>query len=333
MEERAIKDNVEYGERDIQLIKDNFTLEQIKAMDLPAMEIDMEIFNDDNPEEDDIDAGGGQGSATAKIVQVGDIFQLGNHRIMCWDSTVKEMVDKLMDGKKADMVFTDPPYSVNYEKKQNEVLGNKKYNHIENDDMTVGDIAKDIRKPVFKNLYDNAKDDCSFYLTMPQWWDQMMMMMMMMMGENWQVKHELIRVKPTPVFSMWRLDYDYRHEPIAYWWKKNHNFYGKWDFTKSVWEIWRDSDWSHPTMKPVALVTNAILNSSKIHDMVIDYFLWSGSTLISCEANNRVCLWMEFDPMYIEVIIKRFHKYSNWEKEIKCLNRDIDISIILSDES
>jgi len=83
MEERAIKDNVEYGERDIQLIKDNFTLEQIKAMDLPAMEIDMEIFNDDNPEEDDIDAGGGQGSATAKIVQVGDIFQLGNHRIMC----------------------------------------------------------------------------------------------------------------------------------------------------------------------------------------------------------------------------------------------------------
>ena len=136
-------------------------------------------------------------------------------------------------------------------------------------------------------------------------------MMMMMMSENWQVKHELIWVKPSPVFSMGRLDYDYKHEPIIFGWKDKHNFYGQGDFTKSVWEIGRESDKSHPTMKPVGLIKNALLNSSKREDIVLDLFGGSGSTLIACEQLNRKCYMCEIDNKYIQVIINRWEKFTN----------------------
>ena len=110
-----------------------------------------------------------------------------------------------------------------------------------------------------------------------------MMMMMIMMSENWKVKHELIWVKSSPVFSMGRLDYDYQHEPIIYGWKKKHKFYGNGKYKKSVWKIIRDGNKSHPTMKPVELIVNAILNSSQREMIITDSFLGSGSTLIACE--------------------------------------------------
>ena len=250
------------------------------------------------------------------VCQLGQIWKLGEHRVMCGDSTKAEDVAKLMDGEKADMVFTDPPYSVNYEIKQKEVLGKKGYNHISGDNLSVDNISEQIWKPVFKNLYDIAKDDCSFYVTMPQGGDQMMMMMMMMMGEKWQIKHELIWIKKSPVFSMGRLDYDYQHEPIMYGWKKSHHFYGAGKYVKSIWEIDRDSDGSHPTMKPVELIENAILNSS-IKDMVVaDYFLGSGSTLIAAEKTNRRCYGMEIDPHYCDVIIKRWEDFTGNKSEL-----------------
>lgn len=252
--------------------------------------------------DDDFDADAVADTIVEPVTKLGDIWTLGRHRLMCGDSTDKATVDRLMDGQKADMVFTDPPYSVNYEKKQDEVLGASGYHHIENDDMETSEIAERIWRPAFKNLFDCANDDCSFYLTMPQGGDQMMMMM----SEKWQVKHELIWLKPSPVFSMGRLDYDYKHEPIAYGWKKKHNFYGKGEFVKSVWEIARDGDGSHPTMKPVKLIANALMNSTIENNTVIDLFGGSGSTLIACEQLNRTCYMMELDPKYCDVIIKRW---------------------------
>jgi len=249
------------------------------------------------------------------VCQPGQIWQLGRHRVMCGDSTSRKDVSRLMNGEKADMVFTDPPYSVNYEVKQKEVLGKKGYNHINGDNLSVGNISEQIWKPVFKSLYDMAKDDCSFYVTMPQGGDQMMMMMMMM-GENWQVKHELIWIKKSPVFSMGRLDYDYQHEPIMYGWKKSHHFYGKGKYLKSIWEIDRDSDGIHPTMKPVELMENAILNSTLKDMLVIDYFLGSGSTLIAAEKTNRTCYGMEIDPHYCDVIINRWEDYTGEKAEL-----------------
>jgi DNA modification methylase len=244
--------------------------------------------------------------ATAKY---GEIYQLGRHRLMCGDSTKQEDVDMLMNGQKADMVFTDPPYSVNYSKKNKEILKSKAYTEIKNDDLSVDDMSRTIWKPVFDLLATVSKDGASIYVTMPQGGDQMMMMMMMMM-DSWNIKHELIWVKESPVFSMGRLDYDYMHEPIAYGWKKNHQFYGNGTYKKSVWHIKRDGNKSHPTMKPVELITNAIQNSSKEEDIIIDVFGGSGSTLIASEKTNRTCFMMELDPRYTDVIIKRWEEYT-----------------------
>lgn len=243
----------------------------------------------------------------------GDLYKLGEHRLLCGDATLIDDVERLMDGQKADMVFTDPPYSVNYEKKNTEVLKSKSYSKITNDNLNVQDIAKDLWKPSFDNMALFAKDGASIYVTMPQGGDQMMMMMMM---DSWQVKHELIWVKSSPDFSMGRLDYDYMHEPIVYGWKKNHQFYGNGEHKKSVWFIDRDGNKSHPTMKPVALIGNAINNSSKMGDNIVDLFGGSGSTLIACEKLKRKCYMMEIDPMYCDVIVKRWEDYTGKKAEL-----------------
>lgn len=293
----GIISNRHSGEWDMDKLANEFedVLEELGFDDLmPEVELDVKEDDYEEPEELPI------------RVKLGEVWQLGKHRLMCGDSTKIEDVEKLMDGQKADMVFTDPPYSVNYEKKNKEVLKSKSYTHIENDDMEVSDIARELWKPVFDNLALISEDYASIYVTMPQGGDQMMMMMMMM--DSWQVKHELIWVKPSPVFSMGRLDYDYKHEPILYGWKKSHRFYGKGEFTKSVWEIGRDGDKSHPTMKPIALMSNAILNNTQKGERVVDVFGGSGSTLIACEQTNRVCYMMELDEHYATVILDRWEK-------------------------
>lgn len=141
-------------------------------------------------------------------------------------------------------------------------------------------------------------------------------MMMMMADACWQVKHELMWLKNQPTFSMGRLDYDYKHEPIMYGWKKTHNFYGKGQFTKSVWEIDKPRESKlHPTMKPIALIANAILNSSQEGDNILDVFGGSGSSLIASEQLNRKCYMMEMSPKYVDVIIKRWEEYTGKKAE------------------
>ena len=164
-----------------------------------------------------------------------------------------------------------------------------------------------------KEKFENAKDDCPIYVTMPQGGTHMMMMMMKMRDSGWQVKHELIWVKNSPTFSMGRLNYDYQHEPILYGWKKTHKWVGKGKFNKSIWEIDKPKKCDlHPTMKPIELIENALLNSSEENDIILDLFGGSGSTLIACEKNNRNARLMELDPHYCDVIRKR---YTKWAKE------------------
>ena len=251
---------------------------------------------------------------TAKL---GDIWQLGVHRLICGDSTDPTVIDRLMDGVKADMVFTDPPYNVAIGSK-NAVLnemnhakrGHRVETEIEGDKgMTDAEIGEKLWKPAFQNMADNAKDDCSIYVTMPQGGTHMMMMMMA--GACWQVKHELMWLKNQPTFSMGRLDYDYKHEPIMYGWKKTHNFYGKGKFTKSVWEIDKPRESKlHPTMKPIELIANALENSTKANAVVLDVFGGSGSTMIACEQLNRKCYMCELDPHYVDVIIERWERFT-----------------------
>lgn len=257
--------------------------------------------------------------------EFGKVYKLGGHRVMCGDSTDANDVATLMGGQKADMVFTDPPYNVAIGDK-NKVLNEKNGTHsiaknIEGDNFETDEVAGEkLWLPAFKNMRENAEDSCAIYVTMPQGGTHMMMMMMMMNEAGWNVKHELIWVKNAPTFSLGRLDYDYKHEPICFGWNKTHKNLGKGEFKTSVWNIDkpRKSD-LHPTMKPVRLVANAILDSTRERERVLDLFGGSGTTMVACEQLGRKCFMMELDPHYCDVIRKRWWKLTHdtedgWEE-------------------
>jgi len=125
---------------------------------------------------------------------------------------------------------------------------------------------------------------------------------------------------------MGRLDYDYKHEPILFGWKKKHKFYGGGEFKNSIWEVPKPNKSElHPTQKPIAIIENALLNSSKPKDVCLDLFLGSGSTLIACQQTNRICYGMEIDPIYIDVILKRY-KNLYPDSKIECLNRKFNFN-------
>lgn len=270
------------------------------------MEQFREIEEDEAP---DVDTG-------PAISKLGEVYQLGRHRLMCGDSTKIEDVEKLMDGKKADMVFTDPPYGVSYASK-NEYLNtiapsNRIQTPIENDHMNLEDTSNFIYK-AFVNLRMSLADKSSYYIAAPQGVD-LLMMMMMMQKAGLTLRHMLIWVKNNHVLG--RTDYNYKHEPILFGWVNTHEFYGNGKHKFSTWEIDKPlkSD-LHPTMKPIELVANAIENSTLRDNIVLDLFGGSGSTLIACEQTNRICYMMELDPKYCDVIRKRYAKLIGKESE------------------
>lgn len=260
-------------------------------------------------EEDDFDE---EKDEIPTRVSLGEIWLMGEHRLMCGDSTKAEDVARLMDGEMAQLVITDPPYNVAIGSKNKFLaehgFGGGIQEDIENDKgMTDQEIGEKIWAPAFKNLCDVATDDCAIYVSMPQGGTHMMMMMMMM-SRYWQVKHELIWLKNAPTFSMGRLNYDYKHEPIVYGWKKKHNWYAK-EPKQSILCFDKPKKCDlHPTMKPIALWAELICNSSQEGMIVSDFFGGSGTTLIACEQLNRKCYMMELDPHYCDVIIARWEK-------------------------
>lgn len=291
------------GEWDFDVLANEFedVLKECNFDDLlPETAVEVEEDDYEEPEELQTD------------IKAGDIFQLGNHRLMCGDSTKIEDVEKLMNGEKADMVFTDPPYGVDYGKKNRFLNSFQKAGRNLKDianDMLGKDELFDMLVSVFTNIVTLSEDYCTYYVTSPQGGELCLMMMMMMMS-GIPVKHVLIWVKNSQNFSLGRLDYEYQHEPILYTWKKTHKFYGK--TQSSVWNVdkTRHSD-LHPTMKPVELIAIGINNSSKKGEIVVDIFGGSGSTLIACEQLNRKCYMMEIEPHYCQVIIDRWEKFTN----------------------
>lgn len=250
------------------------------------------------------------------ICKAGDLWILGSHRLLCGDSTKKSDVDRLMNGERADMVFTDPPYGVGYDKKRKSIANqskNNKHMTIQSDDLKLDDL-KIIISSVFVNIESVLAESSCYYVCSPQGGELGLMMMMMMMNEaNLLVRHMIVWVKNAAVFSMNRLDYDYRHEPILFGWSKNRKHLKsqkKGAFNNSVWECKREVNILHPTMKPVELSENAILNSSLKKQNIFDPFSGSGSTLIACEKTNRKCLGLEIDPHYCDVIIKRWEDFT-----------------------
>ena len=313
----AVNRSAEWAEWDDELLK--LELDDLKLEDFDLELIGFEDVALDGGTEGLTDPDDVPEMQEQPVSKRGDIWLLGKHRLMCGDSTDAGSVALLMVGEKADMVFTDPPYNVSYSDK-NAALnaigrGNCIQTPIEGDSASSDEeAAEKLWKPAFANMRANAASHCSIYCTMPQGGAHMMMMMMA--SASWQVKHELIWVKNNIVLG--RCDYNYRHEPILFGWADTHKFYGKGEFSQSVWEIPKpQKNDLHPTMKPIALIENALLNSSKAQDIVLDLFGGSGSTLIACEQTSRQCRMMELSEHYVDVIIHRWQDFTGQEATLE----------------
>lgn len=231
--------------------------------------------------------------------KLGDIWQLGRHRLMCGDSTKLEDVEKLMDGAKADMVFTDPPYGVNMSRS----LVSGKDNSIRNDDLDEDGLEKLLNNAI-ANAVIASKNNVPLYLWIG--------FRSYRIAENAVRKHFNINnciVWKKPSIGLGGSGYRLQHELCI--------FSGQVDdkSQSDVWEFARDKSGIHPTIKPVELVTKAVVNSSKQGSIILDLFGGSGSTLIAAEKTNRTCYMMELDPKYCDVIIKRWEDYTNGKAE------------------
>ena len=242
------------------------------------------------------------------ITKLGDIWILGNHRVMCGDSTSIEQTEKLMNGVNADLVFTDPPYNVAYEGR-----GEKnKLGPIKNDNMS-DESFEQFCRDVFSTCYAVMKPLSCIYVCHPDSQTGPKLAFEKTFGELFKKSSTLIWVKQSAGMG-WQ-DYRAQHEPILYGWKKGgdgKHFYCGDRSKTTVWQIGRDAQASyvHPTQKPVALPEEAIKNSSKGEDIVLDLFGGSGSTLIACEKTSRYARIMELDPKYCDVIVDRWQSFT-----------------------
>lgn len=250
-----------------------------------------------------------------KEIQDGDMFKLGNHKLLCGDSSQKETIHRLMQNEKANLLITDPPYGVNFEEKNKTILNKKTYSKISNDN-TSPDQLRSLLHHVFLNIKDVLRDDASYYVFSPQGGDMELMMMMMMKKAGMKARHQLIWEKERPVFSMFRLDYDYQHEPILYGWLRKHHFYRRDGKQKSsIQKIKQVPNKYHPTSKPPRLIAELMSNSTQRNDLVIDTFGGGGTTLLVAEKLSRRCNMVELDPHYIYTIIRRYENITKTDAE------------------
>lgn len=286
----------ELGDAGFDLELTGFTDEEIKA--LMPVQLDEGLTDEDAT----------PAVPETPVTVLGDVWLLGRHRLMCGDSTSIEQAEKLMDGVKADMVFTDPPYNVAYEGR-----GEKnKLGKIKNDDMS-DESFEQFCRDVFATYNAVMKPLACIYVCHPDSQTGPKLAFEKTFGELFKKASTLIWVKQSAGMG-WQ-DYRAQHEPILYGWKEGgsgKHFYCGDRSKTTVWQIGRDAQASyvHPTQKPVALPEEAIKNSSKGEDVVLDLFGGSGSTLIACEKTGRINRSMELDPKYCDVIVKRWQEFT-----------------------
>lgn len=270
--------------------------EEIDGMDFDGFDFGFEMSEFEEPQEIVEDEPPEVDEENEPITQLGDIWQLGAHRLMCGDSTDKETVELLMDGKKADMVFTDPPYGVDYD-------------GINNDSRSG---LEDLLTSAFENYKENCIDGASVYCFHS---DKCADIFHQVFRSFCHFSSMIIWEKQSLVLSQG--DYQSIHEPCLYGWFDNgtHRFFGDRKQT-SVWQFDRKSIEGHTTPKPIGFICKALENSSKKNEKVLDLFGGSGSTLIACEQLDRTCYMMELDPKYCDVIIKRWETFTG-KKAVK----------------
>jgi len=291
--EFIVKDNVGYGEWDWDDLANNWNVEQLTdwGLDIPYFA----ITNADASEDDfDVPVGGSETD-----IVLGDIFEIGQHKLLCGSSTETDNWGKIFGSEYADMVVTDPPYNVAYTGKTKDALT------IQNDSMKDGDF--------YQFLYDFYTALGSYTKAGGSWYvwhadSEGANFRRAMADSGIMVKQCLIWVKQSMV--MGRQDYQWRHEPCLYGWKEgaSHSWYSDRKQT-TILEFNRPSrNAEHPTMKPVELIAYQITNSSKTGDLVADGVLGSGTTMVAAHQLGRKCYGTELDPKYCQVIIDRMQK-------------------------
>lgn len=334
--EYALLDNKtnEIAEWDLELLE-----EELKELSLDEFNLDWEIptlEEEKEPQEDEYDVDASLDDMEEPRCKSGEIWKLGEHRLMCGDSTHPEDVKKLMGEELADMVMTDPPYNV--------AIQNSQGMKIENDDMDNEDFKEFLLK-AFENLEASLKEGGAFYV----WYVSRnhIPFELALKEHGLTVRQQLIWNKSSFVFG--RQDYHWKHEPCLYGWKEGASHYFVDDRTQStviedknidlkklkkeellklLEDIYSDKvsttvidedkvivNSLHPTMKPIKLLARLIKNSSRPKELVLDLFGGSGSTLIACEQIDRRCNMMEYDPKYASVIIDRWEQFTGQKAE------------------
>lgn len=277
--------------------------EELKQINWELLGIDMtdvgfnDIFASEFQEVVDDDFDEGQYLSDEPHSKQGDIYLLDDNRVMCGDSTDPEQVKTLMDGKLADMVFTDPPYNVNYEGSDGQ--------SIQNDDMGDEEFHSFLLL-VFKNLIDSIKEGAPTYVCHAD--SEGLNFRSAFKEAGFKLAQCLVWIKNS--FTIGRQDYQWQHEPILYGWKPGAGHYFVDDRSQATawfYDKPKKND-LHPTMKPLELVGQAINNSSLVGQLVLDLFGGSGSTLIASYKSKRTCYSMELDEKYADVIVKRYIK-------------------------
>ncbi len=299
-------------------------LKELSERNLELTGFDMDLVNE--IKEDDFDGKAEHDKIDDPVSERGDIYELGNHRLMCGDSTSREDVGLLMDGKLGRMIFTDPPYNVNYRSPGGLDYSSTKYGgtggKIFNDNKSDKECLE-FYVDILHNLYHFTTDDVTIY-----WWfaninNHINRFAFEMAG--WKMSQILVWVKNSMVFSMGQ-DYHRQYEPCMFGWKKKKTHYKNkkinnlkdvqnldFDDYQLMFDTWYEKrdvtqNYVHPTQKPVRLPERGLKKNSEQNDIVIDLFGGSGSTLIACEQMSRKCYTMELDPKYVDVIIKRYEQ-------------------------
>jgi DNA modification methylase len=342
----TIKDNSGFGEWDFDALANEWNPEDLQrwCVDIPNVDtsVDKDAKEDNFNVEDNLPQ-----KAKSKI---GDIYQLGVHRLMCGDSTEPIIIEKLMKGKVADLIITDPPYNVDYSNK-NEMLnkvskGNRNQTPIKNDKMS-DDAFHEFLYTSFQNADNALKKGGAFYI----WHSEVQ-------GHNfrnaclrvgWKLRQTLIWNKNNIVLG--RQDYQWKHEPCLYGWKEGATHYfvkdrsqisvqgdnldidrmTKAELKTALKEVLQGNipttvinedkpirSEAHPTMKPLKLIGRLIRNSSRRNDIILDMFGGSGSTMMAAGQLERICYMVELDPRYCDVIIKRWEELTGQTAEFEC---------------
>lgn len=311
------KDNIAFGQNDWDLLGNEWDIEELQDFGLECdflTDLDIDKGNEntmDNVQEDDFDPDSVQEDEIE--VKLGDIFQLGNHRLMCGDSTKDEFVNALCDEKQMDMLLTDPPYNVDYTGKSSE-LKNKK---IANDAMPE-DSFRTFLLSVFNLAASHLKKGGAFYIWHAD--SEGVAFRNSVDGTgSLLLKQTLIWNKNSFVFG--RQDYQWKHEPCLYGWKEGgpHYFINDRSLSTVIDMNKPQRADLHPTMKPIELFAYCINNSSKVGENVLDLFGGSGTSIIASEQLGRKCYMMEFSPHFVNVIIKRWETLTG-QKAIKLCN-------------